>query len=68
MKKYKITLDKEPCIGCMTCNAVCEKIFKPSDDGKVSMIIDEISEEDLDCVQQAIEACPIDVIKIKEIK
>ncbi|MBT4850249.1 ferredoxin [Candidatus Parcubacteria bacterium] len=68
MKKYKITLNKEDCIGCMTCSAVCEKIFTPSDDGKVSVTTDEITEETFDCVQQAIEACPIEVLKIEEIK
>lgn len=68
MKKYKITLDKQKCSGCLTCHVVCEKIFKPDITGKVSISSEEITEENFLCVDQAIKACPMGCIKIKEIK
>ncbi|PIZ90306.1 ferredoxin, partial [bacterium (Candidatus Moisslbacteria) CG_4_10_14_0_2_um_filter_36_61] len=30
---YKIKLDKEKCIGCGSCAAVCPEVFKVGDDG-----------------------------------
>ena len=68
MKKYKVLLDKKNCIGCMTCNAICENTFKPSVDGRVFVAEEEITEIELSCTQQAVDVCPVGAIQIEEIK
>ncbi|MFA5318471.1 MAG: ferredoxin [Patescibacteria group bacterium] len=55
-----IKVNKEICIGCGTCAAICDKVFKINEDEFKAEVIDESSTED--CVQEAIEACPVDAI------
>jgi len=55
-----IKINKETCIGCGTCVAVCEKVFKINEEEFKAEVIDGNSTED--CVQEAIEICPVDAI------
>lgn len=55
-----ITLDREGCIGCGACSSLCSHNFNLDDDGKASVISQEI----IDCTQEAIDSCPVNVIKI----
>lgn len=62
MIKFMPTIiDKELCIGCGTCPAVCPKAFKMSEDNKAEVI----SQEDFDCVKNAVDSCPVQAIKIE---
>jgi len=55
-----ITVDKNLCIGCGSCAAVCPQSFKMNDDeGKA----DVVSQES-DCANNAVESCPVQAIKI----
>ena len=62
--KYKIEFDKEQCLGCGACT-MCDN-WKTSDDGKVEPIKTELNE--IGCNKNAAEICPIEIIKIIEIK
>jgi len=55
-----IKVDKTTCIGCGTCAAICDKVFKMNEDEFKAEVIDENSTED--CVQEAIDACPVNAI------
>jgi ferredoxin len=55
-----ITLDREGCIGCGACVSLCPHNFNLDDDGKASVISQEI----IDCTQEASDSCPVNVIKI----
>ncbi|MFH1523028.1 MAG: ferredoxin [Patescibacteria group bacterium] len=55
-----IKIDKELCIGCGTCEAICPDNFKMNDDGKA----DVISQEEKDCVKAAAESCAVQAIKL----
>ena len=59
---FKIELDKEKCIGCGTCAAVCPGNFEIKEDGKASPIKVEV--EKLGCNKEAEENCPVGAIKI----
>ena len=59
---FKIELDKEKCIGCGTCAAVCPANFEIKEDGKASPIKAEV--EKLGCNKEAEENCPVQAIKI----
>ena len=61
----KIFLDKEKCIGCGACQAVCPKYFELNND-KSSLKKEEIEEKDINCVKEAINGCPVQAIEIKK--
>jgi len=67
-----IILQKEQCIGCGSCAAVCGDCFEMEAEGK-SHIKNSVAEQDgtekLDgvetgCVKEAAEVCPVQCIKI----
>jgi len=72
----KIILEREKCIGCGSCSAVCPKYFEMTDDGK-SHIKDSIKNEKtnneeleitkIECAETAAEACPVQCIEIIKI-
>ncbi len=61
--KYLIKHDREACIGCGACVAVCPDNWKMNGDkpDPVKTEVDEIG-----CTKQAAEQCPVDAIKIEE--
>ncbi|MDD5589614.1 MAG: ferredoxin [Candidatus Portnoybacteria bacterium] len=68
----KIILEREKCIGCGSCAAVCPKCFKMVEDGKSSLLNsqkdgqgNEVGECGEDCAKEAAEVCPVQVIKIE---
>ena len=57
-----ISLDRTKCIGCGNCVSLCPDSFEISEDGKVN--VKEGGAKKLDCVKDAVEACPVQCIKI----
>jgi len=66
----KIQLEREKCIGCGSCQALCQKYFEIQEDGKshikdaVKQDVEEIEVEKLECAEPAAEACPVQCIHI----
>ncbi len=63
----KIKINQKDCIGCGSCSAVCPNVFDLNDDNK-AIIKDTNSdqgESDDECVQEAVDICPVDVIKVE---
>jgi len=61
---FKIIVDKEKCIGCGACAAQCDNFEMK--DGKAVAKEKEVKE--LGCNKDAEEVCPVDAIKIEEVK
>lgn len=58
--KVKVT---DKCIGCGSCVAITEsKIFDFNDDGLAECVVDEISEENKELAETAIDNCPTGAI------
>jgi ferredoxin len=68
----KINLEREKCIGCGSCAALCPKYFELVEDGKshlkgaTKQDIEELEVEKIECAQSAAEACPAQCIYIEE--
>lgn len=70
----KIKLEREKCIGCGSCQAVCPKYFELKEDGKSTVIgaqkdangNDELETEKIECAEAAAEACPVQCIHIEK--
>lgn len=60
---YEIRVDKEKCIGCGSCEAICSKTFMMKN-GKA--IAKKPTLEKLDCEEEARDSCPVDAISIQK--
>ncbi|MBR9692295.1 4Fe-4S binding protein [Candidatus Woesearchaeota archaeon] len=58
---YKITIDKEKCLGCGACTQCDNFEIK---DGKAYAKKSEV--EELGCNQEAVDICPADAIKVEK--
>lgn len=57
-------VDKDCCIGCGTCVALCPNVFQLKDDGK-SDVVDAAGAPEAE-VQKAIDSCPVQCISWKK--
>lgn len=73
----KIIHERENCIGCGSCVALCPKFWELADDGKSNLIGSKINSktknyelevEAPDCIQDASESCPVNIIHIEHAK
>jgi ferredoxin len=65
MAKLKIIQNREKCIGCGACAAICPQNWFMDDDNKSSPKKTLIEKED--CNKVAAEACPVQAIKIVKV-
>ena len=63
MRKYKVTVDKEACIGCAACTTVCENFVMKGD--KAEPVKKEISVKELAKNKEAENSCPVNAIKVE---
>ncbi len=69
----KIILEKEKCIGCGSCQALCPKCFQIGEDGKSHIVgasvndkgNEELEIEKPDCAKTAADACPVQCIIVE---
>lgn len=54
-------VDKDTCIGSGNCEATCPKIFKVMD-GKSTVQMSPVPEEEEGCVREAVSGCPVSAI------
>lgn len=66
MRKFKVMIDKEKCIGCGSCVSVCDNFYIK--EGKANVKKDIITEKEYDKNLEASELCPTGAIIIEEIK
>ncbi|MFJ7508602.1 ferredoxin [Peribacillus simplex] len=70
MAKYTV-VDQETCIACGACGAAAPEIFDYNDEGVAFVILDEnegsaeVAEELFDDLDDAVEGCPTDSIKVE---
>lgn len=71
----KIIQERKKCIGCSACVAVCPKYWSMAADGLAKLKggktnsktgNDELEVKTVDCNKEAVEACPVQIIKIKK--
>ena len=58
-------VDKDMCIGCGLCAALCPEIFEMDDDGKAEASKNEIEDKLIESAKEAEEQCPVNAITIE---
>ena len=70
----KIIQEREKCIGCGTCVAICSDFCTMGEDGKATLKNSkdngngffEADVDDIGCNKEAVDACPVQIIKIEK--
>lgn len=72
----KIIHEREKCIGCGACVAICPKFWEMKDDNKSHLIGSSLSpegneeltinENEISCNQEAADSCPVSIIHIEK--
>lgn len=57
-----VSVDKEKCIGCGSCEATCPEVFKMDDDMKAHIKPGQEKSKSA-CIKEAIDICAVDAIK-----
>lgn len=68
----KVIQEREKCIGCGSCAALCPNYWEMAEDGKSRLKNSiqnaegnyELEVENIECNQEAADACPVQVIHI----
>lgn len=58
----KVKVNKDACITCGACAAICDEVFEIGDEGVAEVKVTEVNEENKDAVKEAIEGCPTGAI------
>ena len=61
---FKITQDREKCIGCGACAALCPENWEMKDDGKAYPKKTTLKE--VGCNKKAADNCPVKIIQVTE--
>lgn len=56
-------VNKDLCIGCGACQAVCPEVFEIEDDGLAHAYVDEVKDELKEDAIDAMEGCPTSAIE-----
>lgn len=70
----KIIHERNKCIGCGACVAVCPEMFEMSEKDDLAVLktskenagIFELETDNIDCAKEAADICPVKIIKIEE--
>lgn len=55
-----IVIDEDECIGCESCVELCPEVFEFDEDSVKAKVIKPKADDD--CVDEAIETCPVECI------
>lgn len=62
----KVKVNKDACIGCGACAAICDEVFEINDEGLSEAKVEEVKDEFQDEVRDAVDSCPTGAIEVEE--
>ena len=60
-----VKVNKDACIGCGACAAICDEVFEINDEGLSEAKVEEVKEELQDEVRDAADSCPTGAIEVE---
>lgn len=68
-KEYKIVFSRDDCIGCGACTNACPDNWEMNEAGdKAQPKLLKIDDKSYQCNRDAEDVCPVDAIKVEEMK
>ena len=64
----KVKVNKDTCIGCGACQAICSLVFEYDDEGLMDVKTSNLNDEVKDDVIDAMEGCPVGAIEVEDEK
>ncbi|SNR96157.1 ferredoxin [Haloechinothrix alba] len=61
----RIVVDRNKCTGLGICESLAPDHFEVNDEGALVVLRDSVSEDELDAVQQAVEGCPTEALRLE---
>ncbi|MEM5782578.1 MAG: ferredoxin [Candidatus Aenigmatarchaeota archaeon] len=58
-----VNINKNKCIGCGMCQALCPEVFELDDNGKARVKNNADFKKNKDCIKKAKENCPMQAIE-----
>lgn len=62
----KVKVNRDSCIGCGACAAICDEVFEIDDEGLSVAKAEEVEEDKKQEVQDAADSCPTGAIEVEE--
>ncbi len=62
----KVKVNRDSCIGCGACAAICDQVFEIDDEGLSTVKNAEVEESHKQEVQDAADSCPTGAIEVEE--
>ncbi|KRA37777.1 ferredoxin [Nocardioides sp. Root614] len=59
-----VTVDFDKCTGLGICESLAPDFFEVNDDGELLVLKEEISDDELQEVEEAVNGCPTEALKI----
>jgi ferredoxin len=61
----KVSVDFAKCTGLGICESMAPNIFEVDDDGKLLLLKDDITDDELQSVEEAVAGCPTEALRIE---
>lgn len=62
----KVKVNKDACIGCGACAAICDAVFELDDEGLSKVKKEEVKEDEKQAVRDSADSCPTGAIEVSE--
>lgn len=60
----KVCVDYDKCTGLGICESLAPSFFEVNDDGDLVLLTENVSDDDLQSVEEAVSGCPTEALKI----
>lgn len=64
--KMKVIVNRDSCIGCGACAAICDDVFEIDDEGLSVAKVEDVEDSQKQAVQDALDSCPTGAIEVEE--
>lgn len=61
----KVVVDFEKCTGLGICESMAPEFFEVNDDGELVLLKEDISDDELQAVEEAVASCPTEALLIR---
>lgn len=62
----RVEVNHDKCVGIGMCEVAAPNVFEVGDDGQAHVLVDEVADEDVAGVQQAVANCPTESVTIHD--